>query len=241
MTREILRYYRTAEGVARYSLGEPTRSQELAALFHAQRRYFGRRVLDLACGGGVLGFLLEKEGRECVGVDANPDMLREAGRAARDLGSHVRFLLGDATELRVTGRFDTVTILGNALSHLTAREFARLLGTRRRNVRRGSHLIVEYRDTVAMFARALWKSPYRETHKGGTTVHRTRSVDTTRGVIHVRARRGREWTVDFTQKIWSPFLVEALAVDHGWTLVRRQENRRQWSWTEVYRYGGPDG
>lgn len=238
MKQELVRYYRTAERVDRYSPGDPTRKRELSSLYRAERRFFGRRVLDLACGGGILGFLLEERGHKYVGVDINPDMLNQAIRVAERLRTRARFLQGDIATLPVPGRFDTLTILGNALSHLRADEFTRLLTTRRQNVHRGSFMILDYRDTVAMFYKGLWKSPYVEAHKGAKTVHRTRSIDWDTGVIHVRAKRRGAWSVDFTQKIWSPFVTAELLADHGWVSVHRRALPAHNSWIDVYRFAG---
>ena len=236
MKQEMVRYYRTAARVDRYSPGDSTRKRELAALYRRERPYFGARVLDLACGGGILGFLLEDRGHKYVGVDINPDMLGQARSAARRLHARVRFLEGDIATLPIAGRFDTLTLLGNALSHLRTDEFARLLATRRQNVHRGSYIILDYRDTVAMFYKGQWKSPYVETHKGARAVHRTRSIDWDTGVIHVRAKRRAAWSVDFTQKIWSPFITAALLADHGWVSVHRRAVPAHNSWIDVYRF-----
>lgn len=235
---EIVSYYRTADRVERYLPGAVRRRRSLASIYRTERRYFGHRVLDLACGGGILGFLLEQEGHDYVGVDLNPDMIRAARSTARRLGSHCRFLRGDAASVTVPGPFDTVTLLGNALGHLRAEEYARLLSRLRICVRRGAHLIVDYRDTVAMFYRHLWQSPFVETHKGGTTTHRTRRVDFGTGEIHLRASRPGSWTVKFTQKIWSPFIVAAITADHGWELVERRRVPSWRGWRDVYRFRG---
>ena len=237
MKQEMVRYYRTAERVDRYSPGDSTRKRGFAALYRRERPYFGRRVLDLACGGGILGFLLEDRGHTYVGVDINPDMLREARSAARRLHARARFLEGDIATLPIPGRFDTLTLLGNALSHLRADEAARLLATRRQNVHRGAYMILHYRDTVAVYYKGLWKSPYVETHKGARTVHRTQSIDWDTGVIQVRAKRRAAWSVDFTVKIWSPFITAALLADHGWVSVHRRAVPAHYSWVDVYRFG----
>ncbi len=235
---EMRRYYQTTERVERYAPGDRARERELASLYRSHRRFFGQRVLDLACGGGVLGAVLGRGDHQYVGVDINPEMLARAREAATRRTSTDRFLDGDVSRRAVPGTFDTLTLLGNALSHLTVEEFARLLRRRRRNVHRGSYLIVDYRDTVGMFYRGEWRTPYVETHKGERTFHRTQAVDLERGVIRIRARRPGAWTVEFTQKIWSPFLLDAIAHEHGWTRVSRRGVPNRQAWIDVYRFSG---
>lgn len=250
MDRELVRYYRTAEDYRRYLPSSEERRNALRAFYRRYRPYFGRSVLDLACGGGVLGVVLEGAGPRYVGVDANPDMIREAGRAARASGSRNRFVLGDVTRVSLRGRFDTLVLLGNALGHLGLQEMDELLRRRRSNVHRASTFLVDYRDVVGMIWRGEWaRGPYVQTHKRGKVVSRTRSVDLESGLIHIRSRpsTGR-WKVDFTQAIWSPFILEGLMRSHGWGLERRAPGNAPPEgisevdrWVDVYRFQGDAG
>jgi SAM-dependent methyltransferase len=80
---------------------------------------FGRgghaRLLDLGCGTGQLLLQLADFFESTVGMDPEPDMLREARRAARERGVlNAEWIRGSSTELRevepALGRFDLVTI-----------------------------------------------------------------------------------------------------------------------------------
>ena len=245
MDRSLVRYYRTAENYRRYLVSDPARPAELERFFHAHRRYFGRSVLDLGCGGGVLESIVARTGRRYVGVDLHPDMLRAARAAARARGSTARFLRGDIARFRVEGRFDTLTLLGNALGHLSAVEMVEMLRLRAGNVHRGSTFLLDYRDVVGMFWRGSWnRGAFVQRHKRGTIVSQTRSVDLEGGRIHIQARptSGR-WSVEFTQSIWSAFVLEALMTAHGWKLVRRTPGRsvpdgrpEPDRWEDVYRF-----
>lgn len=56
----------------------------------------GQRVLDIACGQGVLCRLLQQRGAEVTGVDAAEELIR----AARERGpTNIRYEVGDAREL----------------------------------------------------------------------------------------------------------------------------------------------
>lgn len=71
-----------------------------------------RRVLDLACGTGILAFLISDRfpSAEVVGVDISEPYLAIArGRALQRGDDRVRFLLCAAEELDTPGPFDLVT------------------------------------------------------------------------------------------------------------------------------------
>ena len=78
------------------------------------------RLLDLGCGTGQLALQLAGHFSEVVGMDPEPEMLREAELAAAERGSggNVRWMIGRAEDLgrleATLGRFDLVTI-GTAL------------------------------------------------------------------------------------------------------------------------------
>lgn len=56
----------------------------------------GQRVLDVACGQGVLGRVLAEHGVSSLGVDASPALIAAANRRA---GPLERYLVGDARDL----------------------------------------------------------------------------------------------------------------------------------------------
>jgi demethylmenaquinone methyltransferase/2-methoxy-6-polyprenyl-1,4-benzoquinol methylase len=71
-----------------------------------------RRVLDLACGTGILTFMIRERfpEAEVVGVDVTASLLEVARERGRDRGdSRVVFLLSRAEEVDVPGPFDAIT------------------------------------------------------------------------------------------------------------------------------------
>ena len=74
----------------------------------------GERILDLGCGDGVLALRLAELGCTVVGVDAAPDMVRQA----RTRGVDAR--LGDGTALAFEREFDAV--FSNAALHWMSAE-----------------------------------------------------------------------------------------------------------------------
>src|SRR5579864_693241 len=225
MNRDLVQIYRTADDYRRYTFEDAGRRHAMESFFDTYRRYIGHRVLDLCCGGGVLGRVLERHGREYLGVDANPDMIRAARKAAKDEGSDQRFILGDVARARVEGEFDTLILIGNSLAHFNVRELDDLLLRRRANVHPGTTLILDYRDLVGIFWQGTWSRA--KTHNVvGKVVHRTTSLDLETGRLVMRARpRSGKWVLDWTHAIWSPFIIESLMRGHGWRLVSRTAPR----------------
>ncbi len=68
------------------------------------------RILDLACGPGVVSAALAKTARQVIGLDATPAMLEKARARCADAGiANVEFCEGDATALPYEpGTFDAV-------------------------------------------------------------------------------------------------------------------------------------
>jgi SAM-dependent methyltransferase len=206
-------------------------------LLREERRNFGRSVLDLGCGGGGLAAVWAAPGRTYVGIDANPDMIREGRRAAPGFAGPATFLLGDVRATEPRGRFDTVVVVGNALSHLTSEELRSVLAGLALHLRPGAHFIVDYRDTVRLFFDHRWRHRFAQRKAGRRLTVVTDDVDFERGEIQLSAREtGAGTPVHYTQTVWSPFILEPLMRAYGWTLRKRTPERRWNGWRDVYRY-----
>ncbi len=237
----IAAVYRTADDYRRYTWQSADRRRAIRALCSTYGRHVGRSVLDVCCGGGVLGIVLAPTRRRYVGVDSNPDMIRAAREAARDVEGSLEFLLGDAERMRVRGRFDTVTMLGNSLAHFNASQLSRVLKRIHPNVRRGSTFIVDYRDLVGQLWRGGWRRPGVRSDGPEKVRHTPELVDVERGEVAVRSRPlSGAWTLDWAHAVWSPFILEAVMEGHGWRLVNRTASGRgrlPEFYVDVYRRG----
>jgi SAM-dependent methyltransferase len=102
----------TASFYARYRRAYPAEFVALLAEFGRGGR---KRLLDLGCGTGTLLLQLAPSFEQAIGVDPEPDMLREAENAAREQGfENVEWIRGSSADLETLapeiGRFDLVTI-----------------------------------------------------------------------------------------------------------------------------------
>lgn len=79
----------------------------LPGVMHLLAPKSGHRVLDIACGQGILARRLVKAGATCVGVDSSPRLITRAKELGED---GCEFHVGDARELGslgLTGEFDS--------------------------------------------------------------------------------------------------------------------------------------
>ena len=76
----------------------------------------GSRVLDVACGTGVLIPDYIRRGADVTGIDISPEMIKLAERKYV-LGTGVRFICGDVEAADVGQGFDAIVALQRALPH----------------------------------------------------------------------------------------------------------------------------
>ena len=119
------RYDKNARFVS--DLGEP-----LVDLLNPQP---GERILDLACGDGVLTEKIIARGAELVGVDGSADMVA----AARQRGIDARVM--DAYQLNFTSEFDAV--FSNAALHWMKRDPDAVIQGVRRALKPGGRFVAE--------------------------------------------------------------------------------------------------
>jgi SAM-dependent methyltransferase len=118
----------------------------------------GERVLDLGCGDGALTQKLRDIGCRVIGVDAAPDMVREA--CARGLDAR----LADGAELPFHGEFDAV--FSNAALHWMKRDPDAVIAGVRRALGPGGRFVAEMGGigNVAAIRAALHAALLRRGH-----------------------------------------------------------------------------
>lgn len=236
-------YYQHVDYLEKYCLGgkeSKGRSGWFQVLYKHYREFFGSRILDLACGGGILGAVIGED-HEYVGVDINKDMIRKARETVGKAPSR-RFIRGDITKQetfeKIQGTFDTFTFLGNSFCHFTTGHFLKVLKNIDSLVQEGAYFIFEFRDVVKMLYEDKWKEKLTVERPSETVPVETTSCDTEQGAIHQRTKGERE--IKFIHGIWSPFILETLMNCLKWAIIKRKRKKdRPESVTEVYKKSKP--
>ncbi len=135
MYRELARYYDIVYGDKEYA-------KEAAFFARLARRYGrsgGRRWLDAACGTGRHLEHLRKHW-QVVGLDASPQMLREARRRLPG----IRVVRADMRNFDLRAEFDVISCLFSAIGHLrTESDLRRTFRAFTRHLRPGGVLLLE--------------------------------------------------------------------------------------------------
>lgn len=235
MQDPLIRYYREHDDFLRYAIGNTERTKAISKLYSENRQRFGTRVLDIACGGGVLGFVLEGKGHHYVGVDKNPDMIMKAKSYFSSPKSSSSIVLGDVKSIRLPGVFDTVALLGNALIHFNVSELSKILKNLERNVHVGTSFIAEYRDVVSIMFDGKWDKKYVERRGHRMVTSLTRGIEPRQGEIVIDSSMKGQPPLKFAHAIWSPFIVESVMSGHSWKLAKRAPADDSYVWLDIYR------
>jgi SAM-dependent methyltransferase len=236
MKTDMKQYYRKSDHFGRYQMTNKDRVKRIKKIYLSNKKYFGKKVLDIACGGGVLGFVIESKGHAYTGIDINPDMISSAKKYAKEIRSQNKFLLGDATKKKINGKFDTITMLGNALCHINTHDFLIMLKNVSANTHKGTYFIIDYRDIVDLLFKKQWKDRWIEKKVGKIIVSLTTGADTEFGEIYKKAfeKNGKN-KINFSHTIWSPFIIEPIMKSFGWKLLKRKRIKEWQGWIDIYK------
>lgn len=231
--KEIRNYYKIIENIENYSMENQERVEHFKRLFDLNKTFFGKKILDLACGSGILGFIMEKHGMKYIGIDSNKDMIKKANEQKNMFNSRNKFILGDIKDGFIKGKFDTITFLGNSFSHFTIFDFLEILKRIRENVNKGSFFITEYRDIISMLYGRKWKKEKIITKDSKKIKIITKGINLQNGsIIQETSKNGNHF--EFINAIWSPFILEALMNMFNWKLKKRVESKKWEGFLEIY-------
>ncbi|MCF7910517.1 class I SAM-dependent methyltransferase [Candidatus Pacearchaeota archaeon] len=233
-TEQIREFYQRIESFDRYLFSDKKRINNLNKIYTSNKKYFGKKILDIACGGGVLGFIVEPKGHQYTGIDINLDMINAAKKTIKKVNSKNKFILGDASSKKIKGEFNTITLLGNALCHLNTYDFIKILKNISGNVKRGSFFILDYRDVVEILFKKEWKYKMVEGKKDRKVISVTREIKDGGIIKDVFDKKTNKKIMEFTHTIWAPFIIEPIMNCFGFKLIKRKPEKEWSGWQEVY-------
>ena len=166
--------HRFRNAAAHYTAGRPPYSPALirrvAELTRLRPTY---RLLDLGCGPGMLALAFAPYVAEVIGMDPEPEMLRQAEEQAEGTGN-VRFVRGSSYELEPSLGAFRLVVMGRSFHWMDRPETLRRLDA----MIEPDGLIALFGDTHPDVPDNAWREPYRAVldrySGGGRDGHRTK-------------------------------------------------------------------
>ncbi|MCK9451094.1 MAG: class I SAM-dependent methyltransferase [Bacteroidales bacterium] len=125
-----------------------------------------KKLLDIGCATGELGFQLSAEDAHVIGIDLNKDLLNQAIRKRGEASNPV-FQSGNMLELEIdfkAGQFDTVLCFGNTLVHLESKALvAQMLKGVMQVLKPGGKLLLQILNYDYILGEQLSELPLIET------------------------------------------------------------------------------
>lgn len=212
------------------------RVDNIRRLYSLNKRYFGKNILDIACGGGILGFLVEADKKEYTGMDINEDMINLAKNYSKKVNSNNKFILGNVINTKIKYKFDTFSFIGNGLAHINTLDFVKILDNLKNCVKKGSYFVIDYRDAVQLLFKRQWRDKMIVKKKGKIFLSLTKGINVKNGEINkMDYEKGTNNKVYFSHAIWSPFILEAIMNSKGWILVKRSVSKEWTGCTDIYK------
>lgn len=81
-----------------------------------------KRILELACGTGILAIELAKNHYEVVALDLSEEMLAVASERANEADVSLQFVAGDMLDLSEVGQYQAITCFSDSLCYMKNRQ-----------------------------------------------------------------------------------------------------------------------
>ena len=94
MKIDVKKLYKHMDFFERYGMESKERIKEIEKIYSSNKKFFGNNILDIGCGGGILGFTIELYGKKYTGVDVNSDMIKQCRNYAKRIDSKNKFMKG---------------------------------------------------------------------------------------------------------------------------------------------------
>jgi len=223
---EILKKeYELVEGFENYDIrfeDAKKRLRKFEEFYNNNKDFFGKKILDLACGGGLFSNFLAEKGHEVTGVDILDSMLEIARRnAPKD--NPPRYIKADLLEFIPEEEFDTTIFLGNSIAHFPPKDFAKILLNIRNKTR---YFIIGYRDSISWGFEGRLKQIIIEEGKDYDVIDLYKGYDGEKGsIIKYRIIYPKNDKVVIDYHLYNPGTVEGITFAAGFKLVKREKYR----------------
>ena len=141
----------------------PEHRQKQLAMYRALAAEAGERILELACGTGIIAIDLARAGHYVTGLDISPKMLAVArekiGREERDVQPRIRLVQADMKDFQLDERFDAVFLTSNSFGYLTSLDDQRsCLEAIHEHLRPEGMLVIEERNYPPPALMSMWQN-----------------------------------------------------------------------------------
>ncbi len=160
------KYYVSLEDMASYvedTESGAMRQKQFVEFYEKHKNIFGKKVLDLCCGGGIVANYLARQGHEVTAVDYL-EILLERARKNAPSKENPKYICADVSTYEISEDYDTVIIWGNSIAHFSPVQLADLF---KRIKKRTKYLVLEYSDFISFgFTDNLKKLIVEKTENG---------------------------------------------------------------------------
>lgn len=191
----------------------------------------GSHILDVPCGSGRHSLALAARGHRLTGVDLSAEAIAYARRSAShtDARLDVEFVLADMRDIPQDGLFDAALCMGNSFGYLDLAGTRTFVTALAGAVRPGGGLVIDFNATAESVLPGFSGEP-RTMRTGDITLVATTEYDV--AASHMLSR------YHFTRGAQE---LRATAIHHVYTSTHLGHLLTEAGFTDIERYGTPDG
>ncbi|RDD52320.1 class I SAM-dependent methyltransferase [Nanoarchaeota archaeon NZ13-N] len=215
--------YEIVEGFESYDIrfeDAKKRLKKFEEFYNNNKNFFGKKILDLACGGGLFSNFLAEKRHIVTGVDILDPMLKIA-KENSPKNNPPKYIKANLLEFVPEEEFDTTIFLGNSIPHFSPKDFAKVLLNIREKTR---YFIIAYRDSVSWGFEGRLKHIIIEEGKDYDVIDLYKGYDGEKdSIIKYRIIYPKNDKVVLDYHLYNPGIVEGIMFAVGFRLVKREK------------------
>ena len=218
-------FYNLLEHFDNYDPNSPIgkmRKQAWLEFLAPRKSLLGKKALELACGGGILSFVLDELGLDVIGVDIQRSMIEKALEFGKRIGSRARFIQGDIKFVDLGEKFDSIFFVGNSIIHFSIDDFEEVLKNVKKHLNPHGVFLIEYSDFI-------WEIFNRNIKSVPVSIKMDQyklSYDPEKGcvcilIITKKVREDLYEAEKHCYYLWSPWILEEIMTKNGFKKIER--------------------